>query len=506
MCGAAEGEAGLDAGRHGQAAPPAAARELPDDALRPPGAAPVATPGQTVGSGGTPQSVFGGPHALSAPDPGQAGTSGRTLVYVNGRDRASGNGIAHAAPALDTGQASARGLDPAVAGGEYQAARVPDPGLAGASAEGHMGAAGGACACESGAEQAGAVRGGEEAAGAAAAVGVLQASAPLPAATEGGSGSAWLGVPAPSRRPEGHSAAAGPVVPAAAASGLDALPGSTAEARPDSTVNGCGSDAGSRAMGPPMAFGATAALAGVLPTGLAALAWDVPTGPQESMQSQPGASMPMDSAQGAAGVSEDAAAAGAGDHAGAPLGEWARHDGAGTHVPGAAAAEPGQAGAGDRAMEGSGSGTLHPMHAVSGTPALPDPGAPASAAADGTCATQAGPLAHGMSAGGKPCAALATAAPEVGRSAAAGSAAVAAAVVAAAAAAPEANGSAAVSADAADGAGAEAAPIGPYSQRDVCLAAREAAGDLVFRYVRNDGQPDNSVWCAPADVAGSRCQ
>lgn len=44
--------------------------------------------------------------------------------------------------------------------------------------------------------------------------------------------------------------------------------------------------------------------------------------------------------------------------------------------------------------------------------------------------------------------------------------------------------------------GAEAAPIGPYSQRDMCLAAREAAGDLAFHYVRNDGQPDSSVWCA----------
>ena len=44
--------------------------------------------------------------------------------------------------------------------------------------------------------------------------------------------------------------------------------------------------------------------------------------------------------------------------------------------------------------------------------------------------------------------------------------------------------------------GAEAAPIGPYSQRDMCLAAREAAGDLAFHYVRNDGQPDSSIWCA----------
>lgn len=425
--------------------------------------------------------MFGGTHALSAPDLGQAGTSGRALVYEEGRDRASGNGNTHAAPAHNMGQASASHMrTPAVAGGDVQTARAPGSVQAGASTEG-------GCACESGGRQASAVRGGGEAAGAAASVAVLQASAPLPAATEGGPGSAWPGVPAPSRWPERHSTAADPVVPAAPASGLGALPGSTAEARPDSTVNGRGSDAGTQAMRPPMASGAPAALAG-----------DLPTGPQDPVQSQPEASMPTDSVQDAAGVSEAAAAAGAGDRAGAPLGDRARHDGAGTHVPGAAAAEPGQAGAGNHAMEGGGSGTSGPTHAVCGTPALPGPGAPVSAAADGTSATQARPVADGVSAGGGPCAAPATAAPAVGRLAATGSAAPAAA--------PEANGATAVSADAADGEGGEAAPIGPYSQRDMCLAAREAAGDLVFRYVRNDGQPDNSVWCAPADAAGSRCQ
>ncbi|KAK9831383.1 hypothetical protein WJX81_008254 [Elliptochloris bilobata] len=47
---------------------------------------------------------------------------------------------------------------------------------------------------------------------------------------------------------------------------------------------------------------------------------------------------------------------------------------------------------------------------------------------------------------------------------------------------------------AAPAADATTAGLRAGSHRDMCLAAREAAGDLVFRYVRNDGQPDSSVW------------
>ena len=35
-----------------------------------------------------------------------------------------------------------------------------------------------------------------------------------------------------------------------------------------------------------------------------------------------------------------------------------------------------------------------------------------------------------------------------------------------------------------------------YSQREAFLAKREAEGELTFRYVENDGAPDNSMWCA----------
>ncbi len=35
-----------------------------------------------------------------------------------------------------------------------------------------------------------------------------------------------------------------------------------------------------------------------------------------------------------------------------------------------------------------------------------------------------------------------------------------------------------------------------YSQRESFLAKREAEGELTFRYVENDGAPDNSMWCA----------
>ena len=38
------------------------------------------------------------------------------------------------------------------------------------------------------------------------------------------------------------------------------------------------------------------------------------------------------------------------------------------------------------------------------------------------------------------------------------------------------------------------APLGAYMQREAFLAAAEAAGDLSFEYVRNDGDPVNSMW------------
>ena len=37
---------------------------------------------------------------------------------------------------------------------------------------------------------------------------------------------------------------------------------------------------------------------------------------------------------------------------------------------------------------------------------------------------------------------------------------------------------------------------GVYSQREAFLAKREAEGELTFRYVENDGTPDNNVWWA----------
>ena len=37
---------------------------------------------------------------------------------------------------------------------------------------------------------------------------------------------------------------------------------------------------------------------------------------------------------------------------------------------------------------------------------------------------------------------------------------------------------------------------GVYSQREAFLAKREAEGELTFRYVENDGAPDNSIWYA----------
>ena len=35
---------------------------------------------------------------------------------------------------------------------------------------------------------------------------------------------------------------------------------------------------------------------------------------------------------------------------------------------------------------------------------------------------------------------------------------------------------------------------GVYSQREAFLAKREAEGELSFRYVENDGTPDNNTW------------
>lgn len=35
---------------------------------------------------------------------------------------------------------------------------------------------------------------------------------------------------------------------------------------------------------------------------------------------------------------------------------------------------------------------------------------------------------------------------------------------------------------------------GVYSQREAFLAKREAEGELSFRYVENDGTPDNNMW------------
>lgn len=38
---------------------------------------------------------------------------------------------------------------------------------------------------------------------------------------------------------------------------------------------------------------------------------------------------------------------------------------------------------------------------------------------------------------------------------------------------------------------------GVYSQREAFLAKREAEGELSFRYVENNGTPDNDMWWAP---------
>ena len=47
---------------------------------------------------------------------------------------------------------------------------------------------------------------------------------------------------------------------------------------------------------------------------------------------------------------------------------------------------------------------------------------------------------------------------------------------------------------------------GVYSQREAFLAKREAEGELTFRYVENDGAPDNSIWCACNVLSPSACK
>jgi len=39
---------------------------------------------------------------------------------------------------------------------------------------------------------------------------------------------------------------------------------------------------------------------------------------------------------------------------------------------------------------------------------------------------------------------------------------------------------------------------GAYTAREEFLQKLEGEGQLSFKYVLNDGHPDNSVWCAPA--------
>lgn len=39
--------------------------------------------------------------------------------------------------------------------------------------------------------------------------------------------------------------------------------------------------------------------------------------------------------------------------------------------------------------------------------------------------------------------------------------------------------------------------IGAYSQRELQFVEREARGELAFRYIRNDGEPQHLEWCAP---------
>lgn len=45
--------------------------------------------------------------------------------------------------------------------------------------------------------------------------------------------------------------------------------------------------------------------------------------------------------------------------------------------------------------------------------------------------------------------------------------------------------------------------MGAYSQRELLFVAREAAGELSFRYIRNDGDPQNLEWCGSGPSASA---
>ena len=47
--------------------------------------------------------------------------------------------------------------------------------------------------------------------------------------------------------------------------------------------------------------------------------------------------------------------------------------------------------------------------------------------------------------------------------------------------------------------------MGAYSQRELLFVEREARGELAFRYIRNDGDPQNLEWCARLKAAGGLC-
>jgi hypothetical protein len=53
---------------------------------------------------------------------------------------------------------------------------------------------------------------------------------------------------------------------------------------------------------------------------------------------------------------------------------------------------------------------------------------------------------------------------------------------------------AAIPAQAPDDGGTNA--IGAWSQREFVFLEREEKGELTFKYIRNDGQTDNLIWCA----------
>ena len=41
---------------------------------------------------------------------------------------------------------------------------------------------------------------------------------------------------------------------------------------------------------------------------------------------------------------------------------------------------------------------------------------------------------------------------------------------------------------------------GAYSQREMFLRGQEEETSLSFQYVLNDGDPHNSIWCAPSEL------